>query len=127
MTNTQTSYRLGLALAVVTAAFLVLVSGAVGIIGAGEEDGVYLVVLVVALLGAVLARFRAGGMVLAMLATALTQAVVTATVLLAGVAEEVGASVFDLVGITAMYVALFAAAAWLFHRAARQDPVAALV
>lgn len=124
MTNAQTSYRLGLALALATAVFLFLVSGAIGIIGSGEEDRVYLVVLVVAALGALLARLRAEGMVLAMLATALTQAVVTATMLLAGVVEEVGASVVDLVGITAMYVVLFAAAAWLFHRAARHDRVA---
>lgn len=112
-----TSYRLGLALAAGTALFLVLVSGAVGILGSGgRPDRVYVVVLAVLVLGTVLARLRAPGMALALLATAATQVVVTSTALVGGL-HPAGASVPDILGITAMFAVLFATAAWLFRRA----------
>ena len=62
-------------------------------------------------------------MSLALLATAATQVLVTVVALVAGVPEE--ASIVDILGINAMYAALFCLSAWLFRRAAEQDsPVA---
>ena len=58
-------------------------------------------------------------MSLALLATAATQALVTVVALLAGVPAD--ASVLDILGVNAMYVALFCLSAWLFRRAAEQD------
>ena len=119
MTSASTSYRLGLALAVATALFLVLAVGALGIVGAGgRPDRFYVAVPVVLAVGTVAARLRARGMALALVATALTQTLVTAYAFLTGVPE--GASVVDILGINAMYVSLFSLSAWLFHRAAEQ-------
>ena len=69
------SYRLGAALAVVAAFLTVWANGAVGMIG--DEDNpynlVFLGVLVIALIGAILARFRPAGMMRAMAVTAVAQ------------------------------------------------------
>ena len=113
------TYLLALALSLATALFLVLGIGALGIIGAGgRPDRVYAAVLVVLAVGSVVARLRAGGMALALAATALTQVVVTLGVFLTGQHHADGASALDILMVNAMYVALFSLAAWLFRRAA---------
>jgi hypothetical protein len=112
-------YRLGLGLAIATVLFLVWAVGALGIIGeGGRADRMYALVLAVAVLGSLVARFRPGGMALALAATALTQALVTAIALATGQQDTEGASVVDILGINAMYVALFGLSALLFRRAA---------
>ena len=74
------AYRLGAAIAVVGAFLTVWVNGAVGMIG--SEDNPYnllfLGVLVLALVGAVIARFRSPGMARAMAAAGIAQAAVSA-------------------------------------------------
>ena len=127
MKTAATSYRLALGLTVATALFLVLGIGALGIIGpGGRPDRAYAAVLAVLLVGVVVARLRSDGMALALAATALSQVVVTLVVFLAGLHHTDGASVVDIVGINAMYTALFGASARLFHRAAEQPaPVVA--
>jgi hypothetical protein len=74
------AYRLGAALAVVAAFLTIWVNGAVGMIG--SEDNPYNLlfggVLLLALTGSILARFRPGGMALAMLAAALAQGTIGA-------------------------------------------------
>ncbi|WP_435742571.1 hypothetical protein [Nocardioides sp. SYSU DS0663] len=115
--RTTTPYRLGLALAAGTGLLLVLLSGAVGIVGAGgEADRPYLAVLAVLVLGSVVARLRPGGMAWALAATALAQGIATA-VALATLPAGVEPSVLDAIGITLGFMALFGAAAWLFSRA----------
>ena len=102
-----------------------LAIGALGIIGdGGRDDRIYAAVLAVLAIGTVVARLRPHGMSLALLATALTQAVVTVVALVVGVPED--ASVVDILGINAMYVALFCLSAWLFRRAAEQDALVAV-
>ena len=114
----RTAYRLGLALSVGTVLFLVLGAGALGIIGAGgRPDLMYLGVIAVGVVGAVVARLRARGMALTLLAMAGAQ-VVVAVIALVAVVPGSGASAVDLIGLTAMYAGLFAVAAWLFRRAA---------
>jgi hypothetical protein len=118
--KTTTYYLLGVGAAVGTVLFLILAIGALGIIGdGGRDDRMYLAVPAVLVLGAMVARLRAPGMSLALLATAATQVLVTFVVLVAGVPEE--ASIVDILGINAMYAALFCLSAWLFRRAAEQD------
>ena len=118
--KTTTYYLLGVGTAVGTVLFLILAIGALGIIGdGGRDDRMYLAVPAVLVLGAMVARLRAPGMSLALLATAATQVLVTFVVLVAGVPEE--ASIVDILGINAMYAALFCLSAWLFRRAAEQD------
>lgn len=116
MNPARTYYVLASALAVLTALFLVLAIGALGILGeGGRPDRVYAAVLAVLVVGTLVARLRARGMALALLATAATQALVTAVALATGLPPD-GASVADIVGINAMYVVLFSCAAWLFNR-----------
>ena len=123
--KTSTSYVLAICAAVGTLLFLLLGIGALGIIGdGGRDDRVYLAVPVVLVLGTSLARLRAPGMFLVLLATAATQMLVTVVALIAGVPED--ASIVDILGINAMYAALFCLSAWLFRRAAEQNPAVAV-
>jgi len=123
--KTTTYYVLALGVAVATVLFLVLAIGALGIIGdGGRPDRIYATVLAVLVLGSVIARLRPAGMALALLATALTQILVTVVALLAGLPDD--ASVIDVVGITAMYAALFGLSAWLFRRAAAHHSAVAV-
>lgn len=119
------SYRLGLLLAMTTAVFLVLGAGALGIIGDGRADRWYLVVVAVLAVGSVLARFRARGMAVALLATAAAQVLVPVGVLAAGSPGVGAVSVLDVVGLTAMYAGSFALSAWLFRRAGHARPAPA--
>jgi hypothetical protein len=114
------AYRAGVGLAVATAFMLVFLIGAVGIIG---EDGdsadlMYLGVLAVGIAGAVIARFQPEGMARALLASALATALVAVIALIAGKHQAPISSVYEIVGLNAIFVALFSASAWLFRRAA---------
>lgn len=117
---TTTQYRLAWLITIGTALFLVLASGAVGIIGdGGRPDLMYAGVLAVLLVGTAVARLRPAGMAWALTATAIAQVLVGVVALgLVGL-DEVTASVVDLVGINAMFAVLFGASAWLFGRSAR--------
>ena len=120
MTTARTSYGLGLALAAATLLFLILGIGALGIVGdGGRADRIFLAVPLVLLLGALLARLRARGMTRALVATALTQVVAALAAVVAVLAEVddfAGASVADILMVSALYAALFGASAWLFRR-----------
>ena len=83
--KTTTYYLLGVGAAVGTVLFLILAIGALGIIGdGGRDDRMYLAVPAVLVLGTIVARLRAPGMSLALLATAATQVLVTVVALVAG-------------------------------------------
>ncbi|WP_162599882.1 hypothetical protein [Nocardioides solisilvae] len=113
-----TAHRLGLALTLGTLLALVLGAGALGIVGeGGAPDRAYVMVPVVVLLGSALARLRAAPMVAVALAAALTQVVVTATLLLAEVHVAAGGNVPDVLMVNAGYAAGFLVAAGLFRRA----------
>lgn len=119
MTSARNAYRLGLAVALGTALFLVWGVGALGIIGAGgRPDLMYLGALAVGVVGALLARFRSSGMAWALAATALALLVVAGIALVAGLHREPGASAVEILGISGMYAALFGLSAWLFRRSA---------
>ena len=121
MRPSRTRYLAGLGLALTTVLLLVLAAGALGIVGAGgAPDRPFLAVPAVLVLGTVAARLRPAAMAVALLATASAQSVVafgSAVAVRAGAGEYAGASVVDVLGVSAMFVALFVGAAWLFHRA----------
>ncbi len=78
--STSLAYRFGAGVALLTAFLTVWVNAAVGMIGS-EDNPLNLMfgaVLLVALIGAVIARFRAAGMARAMGAGAIGQAIVSA-------------------------------------------------
>lgn len=122
MRTATTNYRLGVALAVATLLFLIWGIGALGIIGeGGRPDRMYVVVVAVLVIGAVVVRGRPRGMAVVLLATALSQVLVAVIALLLGFHDTEGASVVEILGLNAMYAALFGGSAWLFWSAA-QDP-----
>jgi hypothetical protein len=129
--TTKTSYRLALAVAVATVLFLIWAIGALGIIGeGGRPDRLYLGVFAVVTLGTLIARLRPRGMALALLATALAQALVAVIALIVGYQHKEGASVAEILGINGLYVTLFGLSAWLFARSEGEpsailDPVSA--
>ena len=108
------TYRLGAVLAALNAFLLVWINLAVGFIG-DEDDPANLMfagVLLVALAGAVAARFRAGGMALAMAAAAAAQLLAASVAFVADLGSPL-----ELL-LTLAFAAPWALAAGLFWRAA---------
>lgn len=122
--TTHTANRAGLALAAGTALFLLWAIGALGVIGAEGDpaDLMYLGVLGIAVGGAVGSGLAPSGMARAMGATVLAQGLVVVIALLAGEHRSPVTSVAEIVGVNAMFMVLFGAAALLFRFAARHRP-----
>ena len=120
MTSTLASpasrYALALAVSVGTVLFLLFGIGALGIVGEGERDWLYLAPPAVLLVVAAATRFRPGGMVLALGAAAATTLVAGAVAVVLVATDDTTASIADVVMLTGMYAGLFAAGAWLFSR-----------
>ncbi len=70
----------------------------------GRQDLLYVGVVAVAAVGSALARLRPRGMARAMAATVAALVVVAVVALVAGLQDLDGASVAEILGITAMYV-----------------------
>ena len=113
MTSTL-RYVVALGVSIGTVLFLLLGIGALGIVGDGDHDAVYLAAPAVGLLVALVTRFRPHGMALA--AAALTTVLAGAWSVGLVATDRVSASLPDVVMLTGMYAALFALAAWLFRR-----------
>jgi len=116
------AHRAAFGLALVAALLLVWLNLAVGIIGSEGNPAnlMYAGVLAVGFIGALIARFQPKGMARAMFATALAQGVVA---MIARSASVQPANMRSVAGITLLhgiFVALFAASAFLFQRAATQ-------
>lgn len=118
-TDSGRAYRRAIGCALATACLLVWLSLGVGLIGKDGDPAnkMYFGVLAVGLLGALVARFRAGGMSVALFATALAQAVVAAVALVAQLGLPFSGPA-ELVLLNGFFVASFAASGWLFRRAA---------
>lgn len=104
------AYRAGFGLAALTGFVIVWVNLAVGMIG-GEGNPynlAFAAVLAVALIGALLTRFKSSGMARTMVAAAIAQALVAGVALLAG---------WDPFGsiLSGGFVVPWLASAWLFH------------
>ena len=115
MTSTW-RYVVALGVSIGTVLFLLLGIGALGIVGDGDHDAVYLAAPAVGLLVALVTRFRPHGMALALGAAALTTVLAGAWSVGLVATDRVSASLPDVVMLTGMYAALFALAAWLFRR-----------
>jgi hypothetical protein len=115
------AYRAAAGLTLAGALLLVWLNLAVGIIGA-EGNPLNLMfggVLAVGIVGAIIARFRPGGMARALFATALAQVLVAVAALIAG--SGLAEPVWPLTG---FFAALWLGSAWLFRKAAREQPPA---
>lgn len=114
------TYRIATGLALLAAFMLVWVNGAVGIIGSEENPAnlLYGGVLLVGLIGAILARFRAHGMARALFAMALAQLLVPVIALIIR-KHDFAPGVLPVFGLNACLALLFVGAALLFRHAAR--------
>ncbi len=112
--NRNTSYRAGLAVALLAVFLLIWANLAVGMIGneGNAYNLVFAAVIAVAVGGACIARFRPRGMALAMVAAALTQLTIAAV----GAMQDPRGAVFSTI-----LASLWPIAAALFRRAAQQD------
>jgi len=118
------AYRAAVGVALAAGLFLVWLVLAVGVIGdtGDPADLMYVGVLAVGLIGAVIARFQPLGMARALLATALAQALVAVVAVIARKHQAPISSVFEILGLNGLFVALFIGSAWLFRHAARATP-----
>ena len=114
------AYRAAVLFALAAAFLLVWINGAVGIIGSESNDANVMFggVLAVAFVGSIIARGRALGMTVVMIAAACSQVTVALLAFL-GRYHDPG-SEMQLLGITGMFVTLWCASAALFWQAA--DP-----
>lgn len=115
------AYRAAAGVALAAALLLVWINLAVGIIGTEADPAnlMYLGVLAVGIAGALIARLRPRGMARALAATALAQASVAAIALTLGLGAPYSPPA-EILGVNAIFVALFGGSAWLFRRAARE-------
>jgi hypothetical protein len=114
------AYRAAIGLAIVGSVVLVWINLAVGLIGS-EDDPANLIfagVLAIGILGAVVARFRPPGMARALAGMAVAQVLTGAIALTAGWGSAAATWPGAVVGLTAIFAALWLASAWLFRRAA---------
>ncbi|MGH9150859.1 MAG: hypothetical protein ACRD03_00300 [Acidimicrobiales bacterium] len=106
-----------------TALFLVWGIGALGVIDVEGEpaDLMYLGVLATGIGGAIVARLRPDGMARAMFVTAVATILVGVIAIVLGKHRSEHSSVFEIVGLSSMYAALFAGSGSLFRSAAAQQ------
>jgi hypothetical protein len=113
------AYRAGVAVALAASFLLIWVNGAVGIIG--DEDNpanlMYGGVLAAALVGAIVARFRAAGLMRAMLVAASGQALVAAIALIGGLGASEPPGPIGILALNGFFVLLWLFSAFLFRKA----------
>lgn len=123
-TRRTTAYRAAVGIALAATVVLIWMNAAVGVIGS-EGDAANLMfggVLAVGTVGALVARFRPDGMARAMCAMALAQVLIAAVALAAGLGSASANWPLDVLFLSGFFAALWLMSAWLFGRAARQQP-----
>jgi hypothetical protein len=121
----RSAHRRGLALAIGSACFLFWLVGALGLVGTEGDraDLMYLGVILIGVVGTAISRLRSRGMARTLAAMALAIATAMVVVFAAGLIPDYNTA-GEIVGLHAMFIALFGAAAWLFRRAAVLRPSA---
>lgn len=119
----NTTYRFAVGLALIAAFLLVWINLAVGIIGEPENFAnlMYIGVLVTGIVAAIIGRFQPHGMARALLVMAFAQALVAVITVLAGLGSPVTPPQVLLM-LNGFFIALWLGSAWLFRKAAREQP-----
>ena len=130
-----TAYQVATGIAVAAALVLFWMNAAVGIIGDGPVNLMYLGVLIVGFVGAFIARLQPRGMALALFATAVAQMLVPVIALVIWKAgwqvllidpsspnPPFDPGIAPVFGLNAAFVMLWVVSAWLFRKAARGRP-----
>lgn len=117
------AYTMAAGVALAAAFLLIWINGAVGIIGSEQEDANLLFggVLAAGLLGAIVARFRPVGMVLAMAAAALVQVLAPVAASALGLSSTASIWSAEVLLLTGFFAAMWLTSALLFHKAAAPD------
>lgn len=121
-TTGDTMYRAAAGVAIAALFLLSWSNAAVGITDSEADFYIFFGVPAVAIGGALIARFRARGMAIAMIAAALAQSLIAVIALVAGIIPAFN-STLEVFGITGFFVALFLGSALLFRRAARATSI----
>ena len=132
MKTGNTAYKSAVGLALATLFLLVWVNGAVGIIGneGNQANLMYFGVIAVGIIGAFIARLEPRGMARALFVTALAQMLVPVIALMIWPPQITSWGAAGVVGVfvlNAFFATLFLGSAWLFRKAAREQPPAAAV
>lgn len=116
-------YRVAVGLALLAGLFLIWANLAVGIIGSEDNPAnlMYYGVIAVGLIGASWTRFKPTGMVRTMFAMAITQALIAAIALLAGMHQSPVSSITEIINVNGFFVTLFVVSALLFRHAALEQ------
>lgn len=120
-TQGSTAYRAGAGLAIGGVFLLEWSNGAVGLTDGAADAAYALLVPAVAVIGALLARFRPAGMARAMWATAGTVAAIAVVALAAGLVPAFNPAT-EILGIAFFFVLLFGGSALLFRKAVEEEP-----
>ena len=114
-------YRAGALVAVAASFLLVWINGAVGIIGdeGGSANLMFIGVILVALVGAIVARFRADGMARAMAIAAVAEALVAVPVVAFGLGANEPPGLLGILVLIGGFTVMWAGAALLFRKAAQ--------
>lgn len=115
------AYRGGAGIALLTSFLLIWINGAVGIIGSEDNplNLLYLGVIGIALAGAVTARFRAGGMALAMFAAMGATAAIGLAAFIAGWGASEPPGPAGIVALNGIFAGLWLFSGALFRNAAQ--------
>jgi hypothetical protein len=119
-------YRAGVAASVAASFLLVWVNGAVGFLGDENNPAnlLFFGVIATALFGSVVARFRAEGMVFAMLAAAFVQLAIGALAIPMGWASPGSQGLYEVLLGSTLFIGLWLVAAGLFRWAVASEAAA---
>ena len=122
-TSRNRTYRFAMAVAAVGGFLVAWVNGAVGIIGNEENDAnlLFFGVLAVGVVGALLARLRAAGMVRVLVVMAAAQVSIAIFAIAMGLGETSPIWPRGLILMTVFFTGFWLLSALLFSKAARQD------
>ena len=116
-------YRGGVAVALATAFLLVWINAAVGIIGSEDNPAnlMFIAVVLVAIAGAIVARFEAAGMARAMTVAAAAEALVGVIALVGRLGAQEPPFFPGVLLLIGFFALTWLLSAWLFRQAARAD------
>lgn len=118
-----TAYRVAVGLALGTGFLLIWSNLAVGVIGS-EDNPInlwYFGVVAIGIIGALIAGFKADGMVITLFVAAFAQALIAAVAIVGGYYQSPPSSVMEILSVNGFFVTLWIVSALLFRYASREQ------
>lgn len=116
--NHDSAYRAALGVAIAASLFLMVMTLGVGLVGADGDavNLIYLAVLSTGITGSIVTRFTPDGMTRTLIAVSVTQVLVAVIALGLGLVQAGPTPVGFFLGGNAIFLLLWIASAWLFHK-----------